>query len=160
MQDHPSLSASLLGRRYRIFACRVAAICAALLAASACFRDTSSRTSSDAELRFDQDAASVATEDHMQGSPNKALHRPLSHPRYLSNEQAGAFLEDDDAVWLFSTGGVTFVYPEEFLSYHHVINETIHGPLKGTVLGRPAWTRVFWFSWSAFYPRTKVFSEK
>jgi hypothetical protein len=36
----------------------------------------------------------------------------------------------------------------------------MEGPLKGFVLESPVYTRVYWYSWAAFYPKTEIYKSK
>jgi len=61
------------------------------------------------------------------GEVHRGLHPALIEPSYAGADRAAAFVADDDIVYVFRSGTATYVYPQQFLCLHHVINDVIDG---------------------------------
>ena len=93
------------------------------------FGDDSSEISNSSESERAPQFSSAASFEFAQkslwGKFNEGLYNTLSDPEYASAKQADEFLRADDLVLVLRGNSDVLVFPEMFMSEHHVINDTL-----------------------------------
>lgn len=64
---------------------------------------------------------------NMFGEEDKSRFPDISSPVYSDKKQAEVFLDDNDTVLIYRSGGKLYAYPVSILTYHHIVNDTIDG---------------------------------
>ena len=87
----------------------------------------------------------MIADEFVGGGPSKDGIPPIDTPLYISVNEVGDFLDDDDRVFVLESGDEIRIYPQKILVWHEIVNDTIAGesvvvtycPLAGTVIGFP-----------------------
>lgn len=82
-------------------------------------------------------------ENMMSGGPPPDGIPPIEAPQYQPMDAVGARLHDDDVVFVVEAAEGVFVYPQNILVWHEIVNETFDGvlssltycPLTGSAVG-------------------------
>ena len=70
---------------------------------------------------------SVPLEEILSGGPPKDGIPPIDNPKFVSLEEANAFLKDEEPGIAFSQGNTHRFYPYQILVWHEIVNDTIEG---------------------------------
>jgi hypothetical protein len=94
-------------------------------------------TVTDYPINFD-----VLNDNILNAGPPKDGIPPIDNPIYISVSEADQILKDDQPVFIYETLDGVYVYPQNILVWHEIVNDTIHGeslaitycPLTGSTI--------------------------
>lgn len=89
------------------------------------------------------DELSSLVENLQSGGPPPDGISPIDEPKYISVEEAGEFLTDQDRIFVIDINGEIKLYPQQIMVWHEIVNDTFgdeelsltYCPLTGTTIG-------------------------
>lgn len=70
---------------------------------------------------------SIPLEEIISGGPPKDGIPPIDNPQFISVEEAGGWLNDEEPGVAFSRGRTHRFYPYQVLVWHEIVNDTVEG---------------------------------
>lgn len=105
--------------RFAIFAVLLVAIVGGLVFM---FGKTGKTTNEVSEMR-----RSIPPEEIMSGGPPKDGIPSIDNPKFISTEEANAWLKDNEPGIMFSRGNTRRFYPYQIIVWHEIVNDTVEG---------------------------------